>query len=262
MALLLTAVGCASVSLQKEVLTQQPEGLLVERVTGFSAPDKPPVAAELSAENLDGSLRRILVQYHGTVSFLRSDPVPLLTQDQAKAFSEILAKELPGLASNQRIRFSFKDFRKKNLNVMNVYRDGPYLVYDFELLVASPKYAMNANDPPFSEVTVAELPGQDVHSAYPKAVYKDPVHGTAEAKSAEMADKLALLAANRSDGSVTEEEAEHLRTLIKDHPETRVEAWRQYWDKRATLRKARAQGLMDDGAYKTQAARLEQELTP
>ena len=259
---LLTTAGCAGLSPQREVLMQQPDGLLVERVTGLRAPDAPPVSAELTAANLEESLRRIMVEYHMTTSFVRTDPMPLLTQRQTETFAAILARELPAMRPNQRIRFSFKDARKGNPNEMDVYRDGPYLVYDFALFVANPKLAMNPNEPPFSEASVVELPSQKVWAAYPRAIYRDPVAGTAEAKAVQRADKLALVAAAHAEGVIGPEEADRLRQLVEQHPEIQLGTWRRYWDKRGTLSKAHDLGLVDDPAYRAQRERLERELVP
>jgi hypothetical protein len=196
------------------------------------------------------------------ISFSKTDPMPLLTDDQAGVFASVLATELPTLSPNQRIRFSFPDARKRNLNQLDVYLDGAYIVFYFNVLVGNPRLAMNAGDPPFSEADIFELPGQKVDYALPSAVIlRDPITGTREASEADVAGALALIQQHRASGLVTDEEAARLRAFVAQHPQVRDQAWRLYWEKRATLKKAREQGIIDEAAYNTQLAKIEGELT-
>jgi hypothetical protein len=262
-ALVLVIGACSSIGLKRELISRDADNTLVEKVTGFSAPDKAPVSRQIAPEDVTSSLKRILVRYHGVVSFSKSDPVPLLTNEQADAFAAILSRELPSLAGNQRIRFSFKDARKRNLNELDVYVDGAYLVYYFNMLVGNPKLAMNVGDPPFSEATIWELPGQDISQAVPAAVIlKDPIPNTREARAADLAGALAQIEEQRTAGAIPAEEATRLKALAEQHPQVRAATWRTYWEKRTTLRKAKDQGLFDESGYKAQLAKIEAELAP
>jgi len=260
---LIADASCSNLGLKRDLILRQPDGSVIEKVTGFSAPETPPMRSNFSADDIAKSLRRIVVKYHGLISFSLSDPVPLLTTEQSKAYASVLAAELPTLAPNQRIRFSFKDARKHNLNEMDVYAEGAYVVFYFNVLVGNPALALNAGDPPFSEADISQLPGQKVSYALPAAIIlKDPVSGSSEAAAADTAGARALIEENRANGMISAEEAERLRGVVEKHPQVRAEAWRDYWEKRATLKKAREQGLLDDGAYNTRLAKIEQDLAP
>lgn len=259
---LLTTAGCASFSLQREMLVQQPDGLLVERVTGAFTPGAPPPPGDLPVEVILDSLRRITVRYHRVISLLTTDPEPLLSESQAQGFSEILQRELPRLSPQQRVRFHFRDIKKNNLNEMDVYRDGNYLVYDFANLVANPDLATDVGGIPRTDATAYELPGQIVRSSFPKAIFKDSVVGDQNPKQLRANQVLTMIGAARAQGTLAEEEVARLRTLIEQRPEITLESLRAYLDKRGTLNKAHAQGLMDDLAYRTQLERLERELVP
>lgn len=258
----LLGAGCAGWVLKREIISTQPDGTRVERITGFPAPRQAPQVLPLQVPDLERSLLRITVRYHGVISFSKGDPQPLLTPDQARAFAAILADHLPTLAPNQRLRFSFRDARKGNLNEMDVYRDGSWIVYHFNVLVGNPKLAMNPDDPPFSEADLEELPGQKTWHAGSEWVVRDAVTGSQESLAANVAGALALIDRNHKDGLLSAEEAEQLRTMTRSRPEIQVETWRLFLEKQATLKRAREQGLMNETAYQTQMEKIRRELAP
>jgi hypothetical protein len=258
----LLGAGCAGLVPKRELISSQPGGTRIERITGFSAPGQMPQALPLKAPDLERSLLRITVRYHGVISFSKGPPQSLLTPDQAKAFAAILAEHLPTLALNQRLRFSFRDAGKGNLNEMDVYRDGPWVVYHFTVLVGNPKLALNPGDPPFSEADIQELPGQRVWYAHPEAVVKDVIAGSQESLAANVASAQALIDRDRADGLLSGDEAARLREMAREQPDIQVETWRRFLEKRATLKKAREQGLMEDAAYRAQMEKIERELAP
>lgn len=262
MALPLLGVGCAGWVPKRELISTQPGGTRVERITGFPAPRQAPQVLPLRAPDLERSLLRITVRYHGVISFSKDAPQPLLTPDQAAAFAALLAEHLPTLAPNQRLRFSFRDARKGNLNEMDVYPDGPWVVYHFNVLVGNPKLAMNPGDPPFSEADLEELPGQKTWHAGSEWVVRDAVTGSQESLAANVAGALALIDRNHKDGLLNGEEAERLRAIAHARPEIQVETWRLFLEKRATLKRAREQGLMSETAYQTQMEKIGRELAP
>lgn len=255
------AASCSSMSFQYTKIGELSDGTVVQKVTGFPAPSKPPSVGTLSEEDLKASLRRIVVRYHGLISFSKSEPMQLLTVDQVGSFAKVMASEFPTLASNQRIRFSFKDIRKpRDKTEMDVYVDGADIVYYFNMLVANPVYSLNAGDPPFSEAELFEQPGQRTSQALPAAVILLDIANPADAARAALPGILAHIEEQRMLGTVTAEEAAHLKAFAREHPEADASGWRTYWDKRVTLRKAREQSLMDEAAYQTQLKKLEQDL--
>jgi hypothetical protein len=260
LAFLAGAAGCTFP--KREVILQQPDGTTVWRVSGLAPrPAAPPLAALSSAE-LEGSLRRITVRYHRVVSFVKTDPMPLLTVEQAREFAPLLAKELPRLAPRERMRVQFRDARTGNQNVMEVYPQPPFLVYEFEWLVVNPEGVIGPGGDRQPGADIEVLPGQMTSLRFSVVTLKDPVSGAALDAAQAAKAKTDLILAARSEQIMDDSEGERLVKLAETQPRVSLEAWRLYLDKRRTLSKARAQGLMDEAAYSAQLTRLERELAP
>jgi hypothetical protein len=81
------------------------------------------------------SLNRVIVRYGRVISFNRSDPVPLFSEDQVRVLTEILLRELPALPADQRIGLFFSDQYRHDVVDVEIYPEGDYLVYDFRALM-------------------------------------------------------------------------------------------------------------------------------
>jgi hypothetical protein len=254
----------ASCSLyQVEDLPGLPGGTRVQRVTGFKPAGTPPDprTANLTRSDLEGSLRHIVVRYTGVTRWNLSDPRPLLSEGQITAFAAVLAAELPRLRENQHLKFQFDDREngKGFLVDMDVYREGGFLVYRFDSLATDTSASLMPGDVPrFNAVLVAQ-PGQEVANLVSRATVKDPLLAGAREGAVERQDKRALLDAAIAENLVEKRETARLETLVQGSTPS-LDAWKTYWDKRRTLKKALDQNLLDRAAYQAQIDRLTAEL--
>jgi len=248
---------------QVEDLPALPGGARVQRVTSVKAAQTPPDprTAGLKQSDLESSLRRIVVQYRGVTRWNLSEARPLLSERQIAEFAALLAAELPRLREDQRLRFRFDDREKgRGFPVdMDVYRDGGYLVYRFDALATDRAETQMPGDVPrFNAVLVAQ-PGQDIANTVTLAWVKDPVLASIGEGAAAWQGKHALLEAAGKDDLVDKREMERLESLIQGATPS-LDAWKTYWEKRRTLKKAFDQNLIDRAAYQAQIDRLTGEL--
>jgi len=259
-AALLLAAGCATVS--REPLHQTPGGATIWRVSGLRPRPAASAPVHLTAADLEASLRRIIVRRHGMFSFLKQAPAPLLTPEQARDFAAALLPELPKLSPAQRLRVRFKDANASATSVMDVFPEPPHLVYEFEWLMVNAE----ALPIPGSEIRngadIAPQPGQTVSQKFSLVTLKDPAIVPVLDEATALKAKVDMIQAAKAEQAFDAAEAERLAKLAQGSPKATLEAWRVYLEKRRTLAKARAQGLLDDAALAAQLAKLEAEFNP
>ena len=90
---------------------------------------------ELKDFKIARSLSRVVVRYTKVILFIRSDPVPLFSEEQVRLLSEVLLRELPALPADKRIGLAFYDQYRGGLVHVELYPEGDYLVYDFRALM-------------------------------------------------------------------------------------------------------------------------------
>jgi len=257
-ALTLALAACAIT--RQEPLLDGP-GLQVRRVTGDRpatvAPD--PRTRDLTRLEVEASLRRIVVDYHGAVSFISAGVRPLLSESQVKSFGQVLHRELSTLQPNQRVRFRFRDAKQNFAVEMDVYPDGANLVYAFLKLVEFPGYTPAPGEMIVPGADLVPQPGQEATRRAP-LLLKDPVVAEEAAQARGRADRLALVDVARADGVIDAAEQERLRALVDGQPRIPLDAWRAYWDQRRTLKKALEQQIVDEAAYRVQLERIQGEL--
>jgi len=258
-ALALAAAGCTA--LRGEPVAGAPAGTTVIRLTGVrpaSIPPDPRLASP-SVNQLEGSLRRIVVSYVKITAWDRTEPRPLLSDQQIRDYAQILARELPTLRDTQRLRFTFTDryFGRQSEVEFDVYREGDFLVYWFNEL---------AYDPTLTATTVQTVgkdfmamlepsPGQEVVNSSNYAYVKDPLLGEERALAAEREAKRQQFEQARKAGDFDPAETERLTDMMA-RPQPDAAAWKSYWERRHTLKTALEQRLLDRAAYQAQVERL------
>jgi len=134
-ALLLSA--CAPANLKTVI--EQREGVEIS-LREERKPPRPPPGPEfqdLNAVMVERSLRRVVVRYGQVIAFVRSDPVPLFTDEKVTALGEWLARELPNLPADKRIGLNFLDPYRNEVVDIELFPEGDYLVYEFRLLMVA-----------------------------------------------------------------------------------------------------------------------------
>ena len=251
-------------SIETKPVADAPAGFKIEIVTGLRTAKTPPDprTASLSTIETTASLRRIMVRYIKYSAAFKTDAQTLLSDSQIDALGVVLAREVPLLKENQRLRISFDDryFGKGYLDQMDVYREGTFLVYWFNSL------ATNFSTPNiggegkyFLGVLQKAAPGQEIESTDAFAYLKDPVLNEERDAAAAFDDKKKLLDQAAKDGVVDPDEAKRIEGMIAK-PAPTAYAWSVYWDKRRTIKKALDQNLMDRASYQVQLDKLNAEL--
>ena len=239
-----------------------PPGTRAEKITGFRTAEAPPDprVGTLAVADLEASLRRVVVRYTRFTVFFQTDPMPLLSEQQISAYAQILADELPRLTGKQKLRFTFADRRLgRTFEVeMDVYREGIYLVYRFGALAQDRGMGMGDTYSPFM-ARLDPQPGQEVVSRDDAAWVKDPLLADVREAATAAGEKRALLDAALKEAVAEKGETQRLEALLA-RPAPGLDAWKTYWDKRRTLKKALDQNLLDRAAYQAQAERLTAEL--
>jgi hypothetical protein len=256
------ATACAA--LHTEPVAGAPPGTSVYKIAGRPAAHPPtdPALATVSEDELRSSLRRIHVRYARFTRFVTSDPLPLLSDTQATQYAAILAKELPGLAPTERLRFTFQDryFGRGYSVDMEAYRDGNAMVYGFYALAVADT---QGNSGAWADTSLGQLvavvPGQEIVKSGAPIALVDPLLGAERELAANLEAKKRLLEQARTEALFDPDEAPALESLLTQ-PKPSPAAWKLYWDKRRTLKKAVDQELIDRITYRAQVERLTRDL--
>jgi hypothetical protein len=263
-ALLFLAAGCSSV--QRVVLSEDGPGhasvaLLSGTPVPEAAPD--PALAAMSPFQAEVSLRRLVVRPSTWLSIVRGEPQPFLSPEQVRWAAGALSRHLPGLRPDQRLELRFQDRFKGYEVQVQVYREGVWLVYRFLKLAADPTAPPDPTRTlPLNYVALEPQPGQALESDPFAFVLKDPLRKALLAVAEHESEKLALIRDAFRAGTLDVREARELELLARQRPELSLAVWRLFLDKRATLEKARTQGLLDEPAYNVQRRALRSDLEP
>jgi hypothetical protein len=258
------ALATACASLHAEAIAGAPPGTIVLKVAGRPAahPATDPQVLTVSESELQTSLRSITVRYIKYTRVVLTDPRPLLSDEQVTQYAAILARELPKLTPTERLRFTFQDrYLGPGAPVdMEVYRDGNSLMFWFNALAADENTGMSSGlGEKFRGFLEPSVPGQKIVNQSTSESLAYPLLGSEREKAAELDAKQRLFSEARTDALFDPAEAATLEPLIAQ-PKPTLDAWKAYWDKRRTLKKALDQDLIDREAYRKQSERLNREL--
>jgi hypothetical protein len=263
----LLAGACSS--LERQVLSvDEGQSRSVVLLSGTPPPETPPLAGlkAITPAQVEGSLRRLVVEVSSWAQFLRGDPQPFLSGEQVAWARDRIAAHLPQLRPDQRLQLSFQDRFKGYAVEMEVYAEGENIVYRFPKLAAREPALVNPRErkvprPP-NFVTLVAQPGQrvgyDLHAHY---LWDVAIEGKGGGLQARLA-KLALVKQGLDGKTLDEEEATTLETAIKERPYLTEELLQDYLEKRRTLNTARNQALLSDAEWESRRQRLLKELAP
>ena len=259
---LLPGLSAACVPTQ-ERLSGLPEEYVVFRLTGTPTADNPlpPEAEPLTVRELEGHLRRVVATYTTGIPLVYSRPAPLFSETQIQAFAAVLAKELPTLAPDQRLRFEFRDALRGWDTRFEVDRDADFLVFRF-MMLARELALDQAEGPPITDSAFLEpQPGQEMNRKVGLTVLKEPARSGPQTPAELLAENMALLDRAMADGVFQEPERVRLKTLLESHPAISPPSWREFLEKRRILAEALGHQLMTEQEFRTRLAGLEAELT-
>ena len=249
---LLPGLSVACVPTQ-ERLSGLPEEYAVFRLTGTPTAD--------TVRELEGHLRRVVATHTTGIPLVYSPPAPLFSKKQIQAFAAVLAKELPTLAFDQRLRFEFKGAMRGWDTRFEINRDGDFLVFRFTVLARDPALAQ-AGDLPITDAAFLEpQPGQVMDRQVGLTVLKEPVRSGPQTPAELLAEKMALLDRAMAAGVFKEPERVSLKTLLESRPGISPASWREFLEKRRILREALGHQLMTEQEFRARLAPLEAELT-
>ena len=132
---LVVAGGCSAGG--GKVVLEVRDGVEVSLRPEREPPREPPGPefAGLTNVKVDRSLRRLVIRYIKMLIFIRSDPTPLLTEEQTAVMRDALVRELPKLPPDKRVGFHFLDQYKGQDVDVEIYPEGEFLVYEFRALM-------------------------------------------------------------------------------------------------------------------------------
>jgi hypothetical protein len=147
-----------------------------------------PEFGEVNATRVERSLRRVVIRYAKVVSFVRSDPAPLFTEEQIAYLSGAVARELAALPPDQRIGLKFADQYRGDEVDVEIYPEADYLVFEFRslLLPVDPNRPTPQQRPPNMAVLHPQRDQVFVKGRQP--VLKDPF-GSAAPPDLKMRDE-------------------------------------------------------------------------
>ena len=259
---LLPGLSVACVPTQ-ERLSGLPEEYAVFRLTGTPTADHPlpPEAEPLTVRELEGHLRRVVATHTTGIPLVYSPPAPLFSKKQIQAFAAVLAKELPTLAADQRLRFEFRGAMRGWDTRFEINQDGDFLVFRFTVLARDPALAQ-AGELPITDSAFLELqPGQEIDRKVGLTVLKEPVRSGPQTPAELLAEKMALLDRAMAAGIFKEPERVSLKTLLESRPGISPASWREFLEKRRILGEALGHQLLTKQEFRTRMAAMEAGLT-
>lgn len=136
---LVVAGGCSAGG--GKVVLEVRDGVEVSLRPEREPPREPPGPefAGLTNVKVDRSLRRLVIRYIKMLIIIRSDPTPLLTEEQTAVMRDALVRELPKLPPDKRVGFYFLDQYKGHDVDVEIYPEGEFLVYEFRALMKRDK---------------------------------------------------------------------------------------------------------------------------
>lgn len=234
----------------------------VEGNLELADPPADPVIKTLTSFDIEASLRRVTVRVSTWTSLVRTDPKPLFSDAQAAQFSKIIAKELPTLRPDERIRLLFKDQYKKYKVDLYVYGEGSDLVYRFEALIGPQESHSTPNESVLGHGYLEQLPGQTVTTGATVQVLRHPAKREVLAQMRTRDSIRNGIAAALKEERITAEEHDKLINTANRLTNPSEEPWKVFWDKWNLLRKARDQDLITKPAYVERKQSLMQQLSP
>lgn len=149
------------------------QGTEFYRVSDAEPPEPPPEEgfAEITAERVEASLRRVTIRHATWMLFMRSDPKPLFADGQVAYLADVLARELPGLKPTARLGFRLSDPYKGLPVDVRIHPEGEFLVYRFLHLMRRPREGPGPEPP--NDAVLETLSGQRVQRSATPTLY-DP----------------------------------------------------------------------------------------
>lgn len=258
----LAALLVAGCLVRTEVLLRPDDSTTIVRLSGMPAADAPPGAAfdGLTARDYGAALRRIVVRYATWISFSSGRPVALLSESQWVRFSEVMAREVPRLAPDQRLEFQFKDARFKLDVVMAVHGEGDFLVFRFTSLVKDEDIPITRSLGPQDQADLVAQAGQELSESEERSILREPMQRDVASAARELQGKRDLISTALREELVGDLEAKKLLDIMRAAPRLPVEALRTYMEKRKTLATARRQALLTREEFRTRLEKLLKEL--
>lgn len=230
---------------QMEKVETLPKGgyvaILKEAPPPLIPPD--PDFNQLTLSDVEELLSRISVRMSTWISLLTTDPKPLLSDLQVLQFGMVLTRELPRLAADQRLRFNFRDQYKNQIVVMDVHKEGVYLVFTFKFLSRGHDRG-RPNLKSLDGGKIQPRPGQIFIDSPGKKILKVPIKEDLKAREKEIQPRLELVEKAKKAKTIDQEEEGKLREIISANPNLDLDALQQYLEKLKMLNSAHRQKLI------------------
>ena len=257
--LTLVPTGCITGS---DTIVRLDDVTKVSRLNNTERRESEPIALlkELTLQDYEIALRRVIITHSTWVGFTESDPKPLFTDPQVRVFTRILKKYLPGLGPEQRLLFRFQE-PYKNLDVLaEVYGDGEYMVFDFRALSRDIDAPPTRHIEVFNRAGIIRQSGQLVQETTQRTILREPIRRDVLAIARLRQQKLDLVDDAQRDDVIQEDEAGRLRQIVQSEDGLSVEQFKLFVEKRRTLEIALQQNLFNQQEYSTRKEKLTQEL--
>ena len=234
----------------------------ISRLTNTPSRDAPPIPllAELTLQDYEISLRRVIIRYTPRFSLTESEPKPLFTGDHLQILAKALKKHLPTLEEDQRIQFQFLEPYNDLGVVTEIYGDGEYLVFDFKVLSRTLEDSPTRNLDHFDRARIVKQAGQVVETSHLRTVLREPVRRDQVAAAGLLQEKLDVIGKALQDEVVDEDEAERLIAIVRSNSGITVTQLEAYMEKRGTLEAALKQELFSQTEYDGRKQKLIEEM--
>lgn len=251
----LLLAGCL---IESQTLDTLPEGGTIARLDGTAAPEQPaaPIFQRLEARQYRASLRRIKIAYATWTTFLYKEPTPLLSEQQVELFGGVLAREVPSLKPDQRIRFRFREVQGDLPVDMQVYPDGERLAFLFTALAREEEPGGGRHSGNLNRATLVPQAGQTTTLTLDYIVLYEPVDPAAVARAETHQRKLDTIDDARGKSLISDEEAASLRQVTEGPPEISLAVFTALFRRLETLGTARREELVTEEEYQTRRQRL------
>ena len=167
------------------------------------------VLKDFTVQDYEIALRRIVVTHSSWFGLVSSDPTPLLTDKQVRAFTILLQQRVLELKPDQRLQFRFKEPTQQLDVLIEVYAEGNYLVFDFIALARDldlpTTYGLEEN---WASIVVQS--GQQVETLYDQVILREPIQRDMVDIGKIRQHNLDQISAAQGDNVIEELEAERL----------------------------------------------------
>lgn len=263
--LLLVSISAALVGclVGSEIIVKVDRRNHISRLTNTESRDETPIPLlnELTRQDYEVSLRRIIITYIPYLSFTQSEPKPLFSDENLRLLTPVLQQHLPNLKEDERIQFRFVDPYVKEDVLVEIFADGEYLVFDFKALSRDVDAPPDRRVEPRDRSFISPQAGQLLRELQLRSILKEPIRRDRVAIARLLQKKLDMISEAQREKVIDEDEEERLRTIVNENEGVTEIQLEVFLEKRRTLEAALKQKLFTEQDYNAKIESLTRELT-